>query len=223
MIALGLTGGIGCGKSAVADLLVARGAVLVDADQVARAVVEPGQPAYRALLEHFGPGILAPDGTLDRAALAARAFGSPEELAALNACTHPAIGQEMARQLAPLAGTDAVVVVAIPLLTPAHRTTLGLDAVVVVDCPPEVALERLVAQRGMDPADARARIAAQISREARLEDADLVVDNSADREALAAQVERIWEWVAARRATPDGAAGTLSGPPPSPPCASSRG
>ncbi len=199
MLAVGLTGGIGAGKSAVADLLVERGALLVDADVVAREVVAPGGPAYGPLVERFGPGILAADGTVDRPALAAVAFGDPAALADLNAITHPAIGLEMIERRNALAETDAVVVLAIPLLTPAHRETVGLDAVVVVDCPTSVARDRLVAQRGMDPADAEARIAAQVPREERLADADFVVDNSTTLERLRQEVDRLWRWLEARR------------------------
>lgn len=199
MFAVGLTGGIGSGKSAVADLLVEHGAVLIDADVVAREVVAPGGPAYQPLIDRFGPDIVDGDGEIDRPALAAKTFGHPEELAALNAITHPAIGIEMIERRNRLEETDAVVVLAIPLLTAAHRETVGLDAVVVVDCPTDVALDRLVEQRGMDPADAEARIASQISREERLKEADVVIDNSSDREHLAGEVQRLWERITAAR------------------------
>jgi dephospho-CoA kinase len=196
MPTVGLTGGIGCGKSAVADLLVERGAVLIDADLVARQVVEPGGPAYRPLVERFGEGILTPDGTIDRPALATVAFADPKALGDLNAITHPAIGVAMAEARRAQVGRRAVVVLAVPLLKALHRTSLGLDAVVVVDCPPEVAVERLVGDRGMDRADAEARMAAQDSREQRLEGADFVVDNGSDRAHLAREVDRLWAWLA---------------------------
>ena len=199
MLAVGLTGGIGSGKSAAADLLVARGAVLIDADAVAREVVAPGGPAYGPLVERFGDGVLAPDGTVDRAAVAALAFGDPGALADLNAITHPAIGIEMITRKEAMAGTDAVVVLAIPLLTAAHRETVGLDAVVVVDCPVEIALDRLVGPRGMDRSDAEARIAAQVSREERLHDADFVIDNSSTLDHLVAEVDRCWGWLESLR------------------------
>jgi dephospho-CoA kinase len=199
MFAIGLTGGIGAGKSAVADLLVEHGAVLIDADVVAREVVAPGGPAYQPLIDRFGSDIVDGEGEIDRPALAAKTFGDPDELAALNAITHPAIGIEMIERRKRLEETDAVVVLAIPLLTAAHRETVGLDAVVVVDCPTEVALERLVGQRGMDRADAEARIAAQISREERVKEADVVVDNSGDLAHLAGEVQRLWEWIEAAR------------------------
>ena len=195
MLAVGLTGGIGSGKSAVADRLVARGAVLIDADQVARDVVTPEGPAYQSLVDRFGPGIVASDGTIDRPALAAVAFADDEARADLNRLTHPVIGRVMAEALAAQAGTDHIVIMAIPLLTAAHRETAHLDKVVVVDCPIDIALERLVAQRGMERADAEARIRAQISREERAKDADYVLDNSGDRSALDAQVTRLWDWL----------------------------
>jgi dephospho-CoA kinase len=204
VFAVGLTGGIGAGKSAVADLLVERGAVLIDADQVARDVVAPGGPAYQPLVDEFGPGILDAEGRIDRPALAAAAFGDPERLARLNAITHPAIGLAMIASRDAQADTDHVVVLAIPLLRAEHRTTMALDAVVVVDCPTEVAIERLVGQRGMDRADAEARIAAQVSRQERREGADYVVDNATDRAHLASEVERLWAWIDAARRRPPG-------------------
>jgi len=207
MVAVGLTGGIGCGKSAVADLLVDRGAVLIDADTVARQVVAPGEPAYGALVERFGPDILAPDGTIDRPALAAATFGEPGALADLNAITHPAIGMEMLRRLGEHLAGDGVVVLAIPLLRAEHRQTMRLDAVVVVDCPFDEALRRLVELRGMARSDAEARIAAQPSREERLVGADFVVDNSGAPEALAAEVDRLWAWLGTLRAIREPAGG----------------
>ena len=201
MRAVGLTGGIGSGKSAVADLLVDRGAELLDADEIARQVVAPDGPAYQPLLVRFGPGILAPDGTIERPALAAAAFGDPQALADLNAITHPAIGAEMLRrrQEVTARGDDTLLVLAIPLLRSVHRQMLELDAVVVVDCPEEVALRRLVERRGMSEADAEARIAAQISRRERCEGADFVLDNSSTVQHLTDEVERLWRWVQARR------------------------
>jgi dephospho-CoA kinase len=198
MLAVGLTGGIGSGKSAVAELLVARGAVLIDADQVAREVVAPGGAAYQALIDRFGTGIVAPDGTIDRPALAAVAFADDATRADLNAITHPAIGVAMIKARDALEETDDIVVLAIPLLTAQHRDTVKLRLVVVVDCPTDIALERLLTQRGMDRADAEARIAAQISREERIKDADYVLDNSGDRTQLQVEVSTLWEWLVAR-------------------------
>jgi dephospho-CoA kinase len=192
VLAVGLTGGIGSGKSTVADLLVERGAVLIDADRIAREVVVPGGPAYQPLVERFGTGILAPDGTIDRAALAAVAFVDADAVAALNGITHPAIGAVMAQRRAAQEGGDGVVVLDIPLLQPAHRDLLTLDVVVVVDTPVEIAVERLVGQRGFTVEDAQARMAAQVTRQERRQGADFVVDNSGDRARLVAEVDRVW-------------------------------
>ena len=192
MLVVGLTGGIGSGKSTVAELLAERGAVIVDADRVARQVVEPGTPAHAALVERFGAGIVDANVRIDRPALAAAAFSDPAALADLNAITHPAIGIEMVRQRDEHAGTDRVVVMDIPLLTEAHRELLALVAVIVVDTPVETALQRLVELRGMDRADAEARMAAQVDRATRLSVADLVVDNSGDRSHLVGEVDRVW-------------------------------
>ena len=199
MLAVGLTGGIGSGKSAVADLLVERGAVLIDADLVARQVVAPGGPAYQPLVDRFGPGIVAADGTIDRPALAAVAFADEATRLELNAITHPAIGLAMIAARDALEDTDDIVVLAIPLLTAVHRETVKLHKVVVVDCPTDIALERLVSQRGFDRADAEARIRSQISREERVEEADYVLDNSRDRAALEAEVATLWDWLVAAR------------------------
>ncbi len=195
MLAVGLTGGIGSGKSAVADLLVERGAFLIDADQVARDVVAPGGPAYQPLIDRFGAGILAPDGTIDRPALAAVAFADEDTRLELNAITHPAIGVAMIQAREALEGTDDIVVLAIPLLTALHRDTVKLHKVVVVDCPTDIALERLLSQRGFDRTDAEARIRSQISREERIKEADYVLDNSGDRAALEVEVAKLWDWL----------------------------
>jgi dephospho-CoA kinase len=192
VLTVGLTGGIGAGKSTVAGLLVGHGAELVDADLVAREVVVPGGPAHQPLVERFGPGIVDAEGRIDRPRLAELVFGHPEALADLNAITHPAIGVEMIARKDRFAGTGAVVVMDIPLLKSAHRELLGLAAVVVVDTPTELALERLVTRRGMAPADAEARIGSQIDRQARLEGADLVIDNSGDQDHLRREVDRVW-------------------------------
>jgi dephospho-CoA kinase len=192
VLAVGLTGGIGSGKSTVGDLLVERGAVLIDADRIAREVVVPGGPAYQPLVDRFGPGIVAPDLTIDRAALAALAFADAESVGALNAITHPAISAVMAQRRAAEEDGDHVVVLDVPLLKPAHRDILKLDVVVVVDCPVETAVDRLVGQRGFSRRDAEARMAAQATREERREGADLVIDNSTDRAHLVTEVDRVW-------------------------------
>jgi len=198
VLAVGLTGGIGSGKSTVADMLVERGAVLIDADRIAREVVVPDGPAYRPLVERFGRKILGPDGTIDRPALAAAAFGDADSLAALNAITHPAIHAVMTERRAAQEDTDHVVVFDLPLLAPAHRDVLALEVVVVVDCPVRTALARLVDQRGMGRDDVEARMAAQVTREQRLEGADLVIDNSDGPAALVAEVDRVWASLTAR-------------------------
>jgi dephospho-CoA kinase len=192
VLAVGLTGGMGSGKSTVADLLVDRGAVLIDADRIARQVVAPDGPAFGPLVERFGQGILTPEGVLDRAALAAVVFPDPEAVAALNAITHPAISAVMTQRRAEEEGTDHVVVLDVPLLVPAHRDLLGLRVVVVVDCPVDVALARLVEHRGFTRADAEARMAAQPDREERRKGADFVIDNASDRSHLEAEVDRVW-------------------------------
>jgi dephospho-CoA kinase len=204
MLAVGLTGGIGSGKSAVADLLVGRGAVLIDADQVARDVVAPGGPAYQPLIDRFGRGIVAADDSIDRQALADIAFADEESRLALNAITHPAIGIRMIEMRDALADTDDIVVLAIPLLTALHRETVKLHKVVVVDTPTDIALERLLSQRGFDKVDAEARIRSQISREERCKEADYVLDNSGDRPALEREVAKLWDWLlAAQKERPE--------------------
>ena len=199
MLAVGITGGIGSGKTAVAELLVGHGAVLIDADQVARDVVAPDGPAYQPLIDRFGPGIVAADGTIDRPALAALAFADEESRLALNAITHPAIGVAMIEARDAHEGTDDIVVLAIPLLTAVHRDTVKLHKVVVVDTPTDVALERLLSQRGFGRADAEARMRSQVSREERLKEADYVVDNSGDRSTLEAEVDKLWVWLLGAR------------------------
>jgi dephospho-CoA kinase len=193
MILVALTGGIGSGKSTVSALLAERGALVVDADAIVRELQAAGQPLLEQLAERFGPQIIRPDGSLDRAALAAVAFTDDAALADLNAIVHPAVRAEMARRVEAAAVTDQVVVMDIPLLT-VHS---GYDyaAVLVVDVPIETAVQRLVEARGMDEADARARIGKQITREERLALADRVIDNSGDRAALEAQVDDVWDWV----------------------------
>jgi len=198
MLVVGLTGGIGSGKSTVSRLLSERGAVIVDADVAARKVVEPGGPAYQAVVDRFGPGILAPAGVIDRPALAAIVFSDPAARADLEAITHPAVGALINEQLTAEAATDHVVILDVPLLVESGRT--GTAGVIVVDCPPETAIRRLVEQREMDEADARRRVAAQVSRQERLAHADVVIDNSGSPEALEGQVDAAWAWIQGLRA-----------------------
>jgi dephospho-CoA kinase len=190
---VGLTGGIGSGKSTVSAMFAELGAYVIDADAIARDVVAPGSEGLRALGEEFGPHILTPDGALDRAALADLVFSDPGARERLNAITHPRIATRTAELMAELPD-DAVMIHDVPLLA-----ELGLqsayDMVVVVDAPDEVRVQRLVA-RGLPEADARARIAAQASREQRLAIADVVIDNSGDLATLREQVQRAWPKVA---------------------------
>lgn len=187
-----LTGGIGSGKSTVASMLAAKGAAVVDADAIAREVIAPGGPAYDPVVERFGQAVVSPDGTIDRQALAAVVFSDPAALADLNAITHPAIGQIMIERRASAQSRGGVIVLDIPLLRAAHREQLGVDVVVVVDTPVELAIERLVEQRDFDRSDAEARIAAQMSREERRALADFALDNSGERDDLDAQVDQLW-------------------------------
>ena len=193
MLVVGLTGGIGSGKSTVSRLLAALGAVIVDADAAARSVVEPGGPAYQPVVDRFGPEIVASDGTIDRPALAAIVFNNPQARADLEKMTHPAVGVLINAQLAAAAETDAVIILDVPLLVESGRT--GTAGVIVVDCPLEVTIRRLVELRDMDEGDARRRAAAQISREERLAHADFVIDNSGPPEALERQVDAAWAWI----------------------------
>lgn len=191
MFLIGLTGGIGSGKSTVAELLAAHGAVIVDADRIAREVVEPGSPTLARLVERFGPEILQADGALDRPALARIAFATEEARKDLEGITHPAIGEEFLRQVQ-AAPADAVVVHDVPLLAEtANAASRGYAAVLVVEAPREVRLERLEG-RGVPRDDAEARMASQATDEMRREIATHVIDNGADREALAAIVDELW-------------------------------
>ena len=194
MLRVGLTGGIGSGKSEVARRLAARGAVIIDADVVARAVVAFGTPGLARVAEAFGAGVLGPDGALDRERLGAIVFGDPDSRATLNAIVHPLVGEWMraAEQAAAAAADgDVIIVHDVPLLAE-NRRAGDFDLVIVVDVPPELQLERLVGQRGMTPDQARARIAAQASREQRLAVADLVIDNSGSLADLDRRVAAVW-------------------------------
>ncbi|MER5480585.1 dephospho-CoA kinase [Streptomyces sp. NPDC002734] len=191
MLNVGLTGGIGAGKSEVSRLLVAHGAVLIDADRIAREVVEPGTPGLAAVVEAFGPEVLAADGSLDRPRLGAIVFADPERRGVLNSIVHPLVG-ERSRELEAAAPADAVVVHDVPLLTENGLAPL-YDLVVVVDVGPETQLERLTGLRGMSEEDARARMAAQATREQRLEIADIVIDNDVSLPELERRVAEVWQ------------------------------
>lgn len=189
-----MTGGIGAGKSTVSVLLAERGAVIVDADQIARDLQAPGAPLLDRMADRFGRHIIGDDGSLDRAAVAAIVFGDSESakqaLKDLNAIVHPAMQDEIKRQIVAHAETDRVVVLDFPLLGENPRDDIA--ATVVVDVEPEVAIERLVEFRGMREVDARNRISSQIGRHERLATATHVIDNSGDLDALRAQVDGLW-------------------------------
>jgi dephospho-CoA kinase len=192
MLVVGLTGGIGAGKSTVSQLLAKHGAVIVDADLIARQVVEPGGPAYEGVVDRFGKGVLLEDGSLNRPALADIVFADADALKDLNAVVHPAVGAVIAERLAEEASTDHVVILDVPLLVESGRTNTA--GTIVVDCPPEGALRRAVA-RGLPEDDVRRRMANQVTREERLAKADFVVDNSGPESALAAEVDKAWQWI----------------------------
>ncbi|QCX75918.1 Dephospho-CoA kinase [Streptomyces sp. YIM 121038] len=191
MLKVGLTGGIGAGKSEVSRLLVASGAVLIDADRIAREVVAPGTDGLAEVVEAFGADVLAADGSLDRPKLGAIVFSDAAKLAALNGIVHPRVGARSA-ELERAAAPDAVVVHDVPLLTENGLAPL-YDLVIVVDAAPATQLDRLVRLRGMTEDDARARMAAQATREKRLEIADIVIDNDGPLDDLAPRVAAVWQ------------------------------
>ncbi|MBQ0830422.1 dephospho-CoA kinase [Streptomyces tagetis] len=199
MLTVGLTGGIGAGKSEVSRLLVEYGAVLVDADRIAREVVEPGTPGLAAVVEAFGDGVLTADGRLDRPKLGSLVFADPEKLAVLNGIVHPLVGAR-SRELEAAAPRDAVVVHDVPLLTENGLAPL-YDVVVVVDTDPATQLDRLVRLRGMTEADARARMNAQATREERRAVADIVIDNDVPLDQLRRRVREVWDELARRAHT----------------------
>ncbi|MBP0450367.1 MULTISPECIES: dephospho-CoA kinase [unclassified Kitasatospora] len=197
MLKIGLTGGIGAGKSEVSRLFAAHGAVLVDSDVIAREVVAPGTDGLEAVVAEFGPQVLQADGSLDRPALGAIVFADPGRLKALNAIVHPLVRARSA-ELEGAAAPDAVVVHDVPLLTENGLAPL-FDLVVVVDASDEVRIDRLVRLRGMAEEEARARMAAQATRADRLALADLVIDNSGPLEELAPRVAEVWEQLKSRQ------------------------
>jgi len=188
MLRVGLSGGIGSGKSTVARGLARRGAIVIDADAIAREVVEPGRPGLAAVVDRFGPEVVDAGGRLDRPVLAALVFDVAAARADLNAIVHPLVAAETARRLAG-APPDAVVVLDVPLLVEAARS--GYDVVVIVEAPEAVRLERLVA-RGMAEEDARRRMATQASDAERRKVADVVLDNSGSEDGLEAQIDSLW-------------------------------
>lgn len=190
---IGLTGGIGAGKSTVSARLARKGAVVVDADAIVRELQAPGTVVFDEMVQRFGPGILGPDGELDRAAVAEIVFTDSSALADLGAIVHPRVHDEIERRLAEQAPTDNVVILDVPLLVESGWE--GMQGTIVVDLDPELAVERLVRHRGFSEDDARNRIANQASRAERLAKADFVVDNHGSPEDVEVEVERAWEWI----------------------------
>ncbi len=193
MILIGLTGGIGCGKTEVSRLLEKRGAVIVDADLIVRELQQPGAEIFLRMVEMFGRKVLATDGSLDRAAVANEVFKDDELLKKLNSLIHPVVRRVMNERVESYRATDKIVVLDIPLLVENPRE--GLDGVLVVDLDPQIAIERIVSQRNMKIDDAKSRVSAQSTREQRLAIAGHVIDNSGDRDALAIQVDVAWSWI----------------------------
>jgi dephospho-CoA kinase len=190
---IGLTGAIGSGKSSVSAMFARKGAVIIDGDGIAKQLQQKGSATLQKMVDEFGD-ILFESGELDRAKVAQLVFGDAEMLKRLNAIMHPAIGIEILRQIETNMATDNVVVLDMPLLVENPRD--GMSGLVVVDVDPELAISRLVQFRNMNEADARRRMASQASREDRLKVADRVIDNSGGIEALAPQVDEVWDWFA---------------------------
>ena len=196
----GLAGGIGCGKSAVAARLAAFGAVVLDVDVINRELQQPGRPVFDAMVARWGDAIVADDGTLDRQAVADRVFTDPDEMAALGAITSPAMETEIFDRVETHHGTDDIVILEAALVARSPRI-YGITGLIVVDAPEDTVIERLVSQRGMREADARARMANQPSREQRIVNADVLIDNRGSPADLDAQVDAAWRWL---HTLPDG-------------------
>ncbi len=204
---IGLTGGIGSGKSSVSSRLAERGAALIDADAIVRELQEPGQPVFDAMVERWGAHIVADDGSLDRAAVAGIVFSDKDELKAIEKIVHPVLRTEMDRQIEELSATDRVVILDIPLLAESRAKDGALDArgtsgIIVVDCPIEIAVARLIEHRGFTAEDANARVAAQASRDDRRALADFIVDNSGDEASRDEEIARCWQWLESLAPTP---------------------
>jgi dephospho-CoA kinase len=193
MVVVGLTGGIGSGKSTVSKLLAEEGAVVLDADAIVHEVQAPGGAAYEPMVEHFGAGVVRADGRFDRQAIAEIVFNDPEQLAALNGIVHPIVGRLIMERLQAETETDHVVILDVPLLVETGRSDMA--GIIVVDVPVEVAVARAVARGPASEDDVRARIAKQATREERLAKADFVIDNSGSLEDLRTQVAKAWRWI----------------------------
>jgi dephospho-CoA kinase len=199
VLRVGLTGGIGAGKSEVSRRLAAQGAVIIDADAAARDVVAPGTDGLAEIIDAFGPEILLPDGTLDRPRLGDLVFADPAKRATLNAIIHPKVGARMS-ELEQAAGPNAIVVHDVPLIAE-NGLADAYDLVIVVDVPPRIQIDRLTKLRGMTRDQAEARISAQATRQQRLSIADIVIDNSGSLTELDRQIGDLWPNLR-RRATP---------------------
>jgi dephospho-CoA kinase len=197
MLLVGLTGGIGSGKSTVGRLLAERGAVVIEADRLARDVVEPGTPGFDRVVETFGPGVVTAEGSLDRDALARIVFEDAERRRALEGIVHPEVARRFAEEVERQRGTDRVVVYAVPLLVE-RGLAPAFDVVIAVSAPEEVRVARVVAERGSDEAEVRARIAAQVGDAERAAVADLVIDNTGGPAELARAVDAAWDALVAR-------------------------
>tara|TARA_E500000331_G_scaffold3187_2_gene3253 strand:- start:29414 stop:30046 length:633 start_codon:yes stop_codon:yes gene_type:complete len=200
MTEFAITGGIGSGKTTVAKLLVLKGATLIDADQIVRDLQKPGQSVYKSIVERFGSDVVTDNQELDRQKIADIVFSNPEQLEALNAIVHPAVGEKMGALRRKFAATNAIVLIDIPLLvTPegelARKEYKALQGKIVVDCEIETAISRLVTFRGFNEQDATARISKQSTRKQRLEFADYVIDNNGEEENLIDQIDACWVWM----------------------------
>ena len=196
---MGLTGGIASGKSVVAARLAEHGAVVVDADRIAREVVEPGTPALARIAEEFGPDVIAPDGRLDRAALGAVIFADDGKRGILNSITHPAVLELSQQRFAEAAAADphAIVVYDVPLLSEA-RGKAEFDVVVVVSAPEEVRIERMVSLRGMSRAEAENRIRSQVPEADRRALADILIESGGSLDDTLAQADAVWDQLVQR-------------------------
>ncbi len=200
MLLIGLTGGIGAGKSTVSSRLAELGATVIDADAIVRELQQPGTVVFSEMVERFGPGVVGPDGELDRAAVAEVVFTDETALADLGAIVHPRVHDEIEARIAAAQGTDDVVVLDVPLLVESGREDLA--GTIVVDLDPEVAVDRLVTHRGFSVEDARNRIARQIERSERLARADFVIDNHGEPHDLEDEIRRAWRWIEELRDRP---------------------
>jgi len=197
MLLLGLTGGIGSGKSTVSAEFARRGAVVIDADLVVRELQSPGGAVLAAMVDHFGDGILSDDGTLNRQAVADIVFNDPEQLKALNAIVHPKVGEEIDGRIEAQRDTDNVVILDVPLLV--ESKAYETEGIIVVDTDPEVAVQRLVEFRGFNADDARARMKLQATREERRAVAAFIVPNDGSQEELMTHIDACWDWIQTKR------------------------